>query len=366
MSCSIATDLAWESFCNNNFKNIDVDDVETENKKEGTKVIPKPSSIYISTQTKIAHFNQKIDLSDLFWKVPIILFQTNGNGIIKKQMKINCHTVDEVIQLDSKIEKEKMIQVDVITQINNPSARKVKFKDVRKVNIGICNKDLLCLRKKKKGAMMNCIVFIVRLKYGQIFKEVHIKVFNTGKLEIPGIQDDMFLIEALDQLVLELQPYIASILSYAKEDISTVLINSNFTANYYINRNSLYNLLKYKYKLNTCYDPCSYPGVRSKFYYNEIHPEQNGVCICKNRCNKKGNGKQLNSCLEVSFMIFRTGSVLIVGNCNKSILHIIYDFVVKILHNEYNQISIGSTTPKKAKKKKKKRKKTILVTKSTI
>lgn len=366
MTCSIATDLAWESFCNNNYQNIGVDNVETGKQNAEIKVIPKPSDIYISTQTKIAYFNQEINLSDLFWKVPIIPFQTKGNGIIKKQMKINCHTTEEVSALDGKIKKEKMIQVDIISQINNPNARKVKFKDVRKVNIGLCNKDLLCLRKKKKGAMMNCIVFIARLKYREIFKEVHIKVFNTGKLEIPGIQDDMFMIDALDQLVLELQPYITSKLSYAEENISTVLINSNFTANYYINRNALYNLLKYKYKLNTCYDPCSYPGVRSKFYYNEIHPEKNGVCLCKNRCNKKGNGKELNSCLEVSFMIFRTGSVLIVGNCNKSILNIIYEFVVKILHDEYKQISIGQATPKKTKKKKKKRKKTILVTNTTI
>ena len=189
-------------------------------------------------------------------------FQTKENGIIKKQMKINSHSREEVNELEIKIAKEKTIQVDVITQIDNPCARKVKFKDVRKVNIGLCNKDLLCLRKKRKGAMMNCIVFILRLKYEDLFKEVHIKVFNTGKLEIPGIQDDKFLEDALDHLVSKLQPYITTKLSYERENISTVLINSNFTANYYIDRNALYNLLKYKYKLNTSYDPCSYPGVR--------------------------------------------------------------------------------------------------------
>jgi hypothetical protein len=89
--------------------------------------------------------------------------------------------------------------------------------------------------------------------------------------------------------------------------------------------------------------------------------------MCKNRCNKKGSGKKINSCLEVSFMIFRTGSVLIVGNCDKKVLNIIYDFVVKILHDEYDQISIGVAINKIAKKKKKKkiRKRTILVKNST-
>ena len=363
MCCSMSTDLAWQNFCNNDYKNIVIE----KKKKEGEKFIPKSSDLYISTQTKIAFFNQEIKLNDLFWKIPIIPYQKKSNGVIKKQMKMNCHTPDGVIKLDEKIKDEKMIQVDIISQINNPDARKVKFKDVRKVNIGLCKKDLLCLRKKKKGAMMNCIVVILRLKYGEIFKEVHIKIFNTGKLEIPGIQDDAFLLDALDHLVLTIQPFIQTELTYAAEKIDTVLINSNFTSNYYINRNTLYNILKYKYKLNTCYDPCSYPGVRSKFYYNEIHPDKNGVCMCKNRCNKKGSGKKINSCLEVSFMIFRTGSVLIVGNCDKKVLNIIYDFVVKILHDEYDQISIGVAINKIAKKKKKKkiRKRTILVKNST-
>ena len=61
-------------------------------------------------------------------------------------------------------------------------------------------------------------------------------------------------------------------------------------------------------------------------------------------------------------MIFRTGSVLIVGNCNKKVLNIIYNFVINILHTEYDRISIGNVNNKEFKKKKKKyRKKSILI-----
>ena len=35
-------------------------------------------------------------------------------------------------------------------------------------------------------------------------------------------------------------------------------------------------------------------------------------------------------------MIFRTGSILIVGNCNEEILKIIYNFIVKLLIKECN------------------------------
>ena len=61
-------------------------------------------------------------------------------------------------------------------------------------------------------------------------------------------------------------------------------------------------------------------------------------------------------------MIFRTGSVLIVGNCNSSVLYIIYEFLKKILTQEYNNISIKNNTVIKKKTKKKIRKKVILFT----
>ena len=54
-------------------------------------------------------------------------------------------------------------------------------------------------------------------------------------------------------------------------------------------------------------------------------------------------------------MIFRTGSVLIVGNCD-----IIYTFLKKILRDEYANICIQNNTTIKKKTAKKIRKKTLL------
>ena len=39
-------------------------------------------------------------------------------------------------------------------------------------------------------------------------------------------------------------------------------------------------------------------------------------------------------------MIFRTGSVLIVGKCSESKLYEIYEYIKKILKDEYNEIFI--------------------------
>ena len=76
-------------------------------------------------------------------------------GIIKKQIKISCETKEESNVLNEKIKKSKMIIVDTIKFIDNPTARKLKYKDVRKINIGIAKKDLISYRTKTKGAFYN-------------------------------------------------------------------------------------------------------------------------------------------------------------------------------------------------------------------
>ena len=92
--------------------------------------------------------------------------------------------------------------------------------------------------------------------FKNVFKEVHIKIFNTGKLEIPGIQDDQLLYNSLDELIIILKNIMNSDNIYYKKDkIENVLINSNFNCGYFIDRTKLYNVLKYDYKIHSLYDP---------------------------------------------------------------------------------------------------------------
>ena len=353
----LSADQEWETF----LKEDTLQDSKNKKVYSNVSFIPKVTPIYISTQTKIGYLNQTIDLKTMFWKIPVILYQSANNGVIKKQIKINCDSKEESVVLEEKIKNTDMCVVDIIKFIDKPTARKIKYKDVRKINIGISKKDLTSYRKKTKGAFYNCFVVIMRIPYKNMFKEVHIKVFNTGKLEIPGIQSDEFLNIALDALVNMLNPYCSKPLSYNATDIDTVLINSNFTCNYYIDRDKLSTVLKYKYKLHINYDPCSYPGIQVKFYYNSMKKEQDGLCHCKNRCSKKGSGKGENECLEVSFMIFRTGSVLIVGHCDIPILTKVYNFLINILKEDYQSFRIESNHPAKKKNKKKKIRKKIII-----
>ena len=296
----------------------------------------------------------------LFWQVPVIPYAKPCNGVVKKQMKFNTITPEELKFIQDKLQYETYFEEHVITHIDNPTGR-IKFKDTRKLTIGISKKDLLSYRCKKKSAFYNCFVLILRTKIADSFKEFHVKVFNTGKLEIPGVQSETAFYIILNQVIQTLQPYVEQTLGYKENTNETVLINSNFNCGFFINREVLYEILKFKYNIQSIYDPCSYPGIQCKFYYNPDVGIQNGCQISEE------NKHLYNDVKEVSFMIFRTGSVLIVGRCDENVLMIIYDFLKIILNNEYKNIcqkvskNGDENTPIVKDKKKKLRRKNITI-----
>jgi hypothetical protein len=318
----------------------------------------KSTELYISTKSKLAYLNKEIDLKELFWNINILSYNKPENGIIKKQIKYSCKTEEELNFLLTKLNNCSYYEQKILKNIKNPTGR-VKFKDIRKISVGISSKDILNFRSKEKGAFYNCLVLILRIKVNDVFKEFHTKFFNTGKLEIPGIKDDIVYCEILEFILILLRPFLGENLNYSKKN-EIVLINSNFNCGFYINQEVLYNRLKYKYKIQCIYDPCcSYPGLQCKFYYNYITDNMSGHQT--NNMTIKENKKSENDVI-ISFMIFRTGSVLISGKCDENIINKVYVFIKNMLLKEYSRIFIKNNHNNKNKLKNKKiRKKIILV-----
>jgi len=349
-------DNEWEKFLTNNtILSTEVKDVVQDELN-----IPKATPIHISTKTMITYLNQEIDLNTIFWKIPIIKYHETKNGIIKKQIKITSFNQEEIDTVNELISHEDIYQQEQISFINNKKL-KVPFKHVQKINIGTSKKELISYRKKSKGAFYNCFALILRILHEDVYKEVHVKVFNTGKLEIPGIQTNEMLYITLDILLDILRPFTCETISYNKENIETVLINSDFNCGFYINRNKLHNLLKVKYNMISMFDPCSYPGIQTKFYYNKMNAVQDGICRCTEKCAGNGCGDGNGKCIGVSFMIFRTGSILIVGHCDETLLHVIYDYLVNILKTEYSSINEGNRVKQEKKQVVKKVKRQHLI-----
>lgn len=366
----MSTDQEWLNFINGN-----VTQTQTQTQKQIDDDEPKIRSIqpicqelYISTKTKVLYLNQEIDIHRIFWLIPIIEYWRPKEGVIKKQMKIVSKSKEEYEEYQKKLENIYYYKDHIIKQIDNPTARRIKFKDERKITIGLSKKDIMNCRGKQKNAFYNCFAMILRFIYHEEFKEIHVKVFNTGKLEIPGILNNE-LLEIVKKMILEIiQPYLEKQIIYidTNRGDENVLINSNFNCGFYINRDKLHNIIRSKkYGIESAYDPCSYPGVKCKFYYNnELDydlDKQLGRVIEIDQMMKMSELIDSKKYTEISFMIFRTGSCLVVGNCSEKILLFVFDFIKRFLSEEYDNICVINEEPVNKIKKMKLRKKNIIV-----
>ena len=336
---------------------------------DANEQVPVCSPIYISTKTKISYLNNEIDIKKVFWDIPIMPYSSQTKGIVKKQIKFSSITKEELDEIEAHVQTEVekktgFVETQIIEHINNPDGR-IKFKDQRKINVGLCKKDILNCRCKKKRAFFNCFVLIVRVEDemsppgARTFKEMHIKVFNTGKLEVPGIQNNASLQNVIDILISTLKNIIGEHVDYQRNKCETVLINSNFNCGYYIDRDKLYDILKYKYRINSNYDSCSYPGIQCKFFYcidcvdcvdcvdciggketaeTVIQTIQTGQQPTPTIITTNSEHVDSKKYIEISFMVFRTGSVLIVGKCEDYVLHDIYAFIKELLRVEFSNV----------------------------
>ena len=362
----MSIDAEWSSFLKSQNSNIKTTQPSICLDEVNIPTMPLCDELYISTKTKVLYLNQPIDIHKIFWLIPISEYHHLGDCVIKKQIKIVSKTKEEYELYKERLQNIPYYVENIIKEIDNPNARRIKFKDERKITIGISKKDIMNCRSKIKNAFYNCFAVILRFMYKESYKEIHVKVFNTGKLEIPGILNNELLEIVKSMVLIIIQPHIDTSLEFVESNQeNNVLINSNFNCGFYINRERLHSLLRSeKYLIESAYDPCSYPGVKCKFYYNhEIMDDekQNGQVIVKDRKMKMSELIDDKKYTEISFMIFRTGSCLIVGNCNETVLNVVYRFIRKILNDEYSAIYIPNENVETKIKNTKIRKKTFQV-----
>ena len=305
-------DTEWESFLDTN----NIGEVSMPEYREDSSMPPDPAPLYISTKSLINYLSTTIDIVDLFWNINISEYATPAECVIKKQMKFTSFTESALTQIQERLATETAcVDEQISYTINNPTGR-IVFKDVRKISIGLSKKDIISPKSRKIGAFYNCLAIVLRIRMPMetIFREMHVKLFNTGKVEIPGIQSpehERYVLDKILEMLNTTATYTPPI-TFMEDHKELVLINSNFNCNFYINRDALYDILQKKYSVKCVYEPCSYPGIQCKYI--------------------------LSPKIEVSYMIFRTGSVLIVGKCSEEEIYNIYEFVKQILMDEYQHI----------------------------
>ena len=115
-----------------------------------------------------------------------------------------------------------------------------------------------------------------------------------------------------------------------------VLINSDYDIGYEIKRSELHQILVNEYDIYSSYEPCIYPGVNIKYYYNkDTEGSSNaGICKCNDNCNGKGCGHGDGLCKKITIVVFMSGQIMITGARNRDHILICYNFITKMLNSK--------------------------------
>ena len=124
------------------------------------------------------------------------------------------------------------------------------------------------------------------------------------------------------------------------KDYKIVLINSDYYLGFEIKRDVLQELLTHRYNIFSSYEPCIYPGVNSKYYFNEqyINKDYQGKCYCDVYCNGKGTGSGNGQCKKITIAIFQSGSIIITGARNMDQIKRAHKFINTIIDENYEAI----------------------------
>ena len=226
---------------------------------------------------------------------------------------------------------------------------KAKAKAQEKIVVGTCSRDELTKRKKSKNIFFNQSTLVVRRQHtktadGQpVYKEVNIKLFKNGGIQMTGIPSDSFAQETLAWLAKELtlfsQPVLEDEAKPHKYNIQ--LINSDYHINGNINREKLHEILIGRYNLFSSFESTIYQGCDTKYFYNESAPpgSTEGVCPCGDSiCVGNGDGRTLGQCKEITISPFHTGSIIITGARRFEQIDKAYVFINKILKEHAREI----------------------------
>lgn len=209
----------------------------------------------------------------------------------------------------------------------------------KKMVMGYSHKDIFTNRKMTSKSFFNQSTIIVRKKIlNNSFKQVNIKLFANGGIQMTGVMSEEFALETIEWLLLLIKTLPQSPFTEHPqiERLSTQLINTDYTINKFINQEILHQILITEYNLFSMLEKTIYQGINTKFFYNSNN--ENGVCCCTNFCKGQGNGEGDGQCKRITISIFRTGRIIVTGARQINQIHIAYDFLNRIFDKHHDEI----------------------------
>jgi len=172
--------------------------------------------------------------------------------------------------------------------------RFIEYSD--KPSRGFHHKFISEKKKKKKKVFYNQITILVVVGGDTN----NIKLFNNGSISMTGVKSKetgqkavRILYEKLKNTHDEKGMSVFDNMECDVEHFNVVLINSDYDIGYEIKRSELHQILVTQYKIFSSFEPCIYPGVNSKYFWNTAYLEN----------EFKGIQKELDTTIEVASLI---------------------------------------------------------------
>lgn len=231
----------------------------------------------------------------------------------------------------------------VIIPIWYPDEGILKFEHNNKV-IGASHKDIFTNRKITSKSFYNQSSIVLRRKIyegtkNEGWKEVNVKIFANGGIQMTGVISEAFAREAIEWLLSLIKTLPESPFTEpASINLFSVnLINTDYTLDKFINQDALHKILINEYNLFSMLEKTIYQGVNTKFFYN-TKGSGNGICQCANYCKGQGTGNGEGECKRITMSIFRTGSIIITGAREFKQIESAYNFLNNIFDKHYKTV----------------------------
>lgn len=263
------------------------------------------SPVRISTVVTTCHVGTGIKLSNLFENIQIMPYWDLNDGVLKMEFQ--------------------------------GKTKGTSWKDIMQKN-----------EKKKEGGatyFYNQATIVIRREVAPLqWKEINIKLFQNGGVQMTGVRSEKMCQDAIDWLVGHIGLTITGAQIFdgpttiCKMQIQ--LVNTDFSIGAKIRREALYKLLNEKYHLTVSYEPSIYQGVKTKYFYNKQRPSNCplGLCPCEKLCKGTGNGDTIGSCKKITISPFQTGQIIITGARTMDQINEAYEFMKKLFEVHADEV----------------------------
>lgn len=211
--------------------------------------------------------------------------------------------------------------------------------------IGFASRDAFSKRGVSDKTFFNQSTIVVRKATNHEkthFKEVNVKLFGNGGIQMTGIPAEEFARETLVWLLEELCKVKAPVFANTPklDKFKVQLINSDYQVAHPINRTALHTILSRTYGLFSTFESTIYQGVNTKYYYNDQNPDKDrpGICLCNKRCRGQGSGSGPGECKRITMSVFQTGKIIITGGRYLYQLEEAYNFLNKVMQEHADEV----------------------------